>query len=26
VLYETSVDLGTMAGPRLRELELASSP
>src|SRR5580658_8907163 len=26
VLYETSVDLGTMAGARLRELELASSP
>jgi hypothetical protein len=26
VLYETSLDLGTTAGPRLRELELASSP
>jgi hypothetical protein len=26
VLYETSVDLGNIAGPRLRELELASSP
>jgi hypothetical protein len=26
VLYDASVDLGRMAGPRLRELELASSP
>jgi hypothetical protein len=26
ILYDASVHIGNLAGPRLRELELASSP